>query len=156
MFGVSGSTVSQYRHQDYSRCPVWGSEAWQAQTFSCVLQHPKHSSEVLVSAQSHQPDVTDVCEHGVDKVLSPLVEDLQRKGPRPRVADDQRHYPSKGCSRIFCGDNLLLHNIGGFSGALSKGRVCRFCMAIPMTLKTSWSSPRALCERNKFMLSMLV
>lgn len=79
MFGVSGSTVSQYRHQDYSRCPVRGSEAWQAQTFSCVLQHPKHSSEVLVSAQSHQPDVTDVCEHGVDKVLSPLVEDLKVK-----------------------------------------------------------------------------
>lgn len=72
----------------------------------------------------------DVQRHGMEIVLRPLLAELnalQDKGLS--VMYEGKEVCVKVVVLAFCGDNLSMHRLGGFSCNFAHGSVCRFCMA---------------------------
>lgn len=78
--------------------------------------------------------------YGLHALLQPLLNDLKQ------LFQDGLKFSFQGATEkaevvlfAFCGDNLSLNRLGGFSCCFSRGRVCRFCMVSPkhLALKTS-------------------
>ncbi|XP_064483298.1 uncharacterized protein LOC135396201 [Ornithodoros turicata] len=98
--------------------------------FSVLNLHPKYRSElqyihlILLARNLH------VQKYGMDELLKPMIEDLneiEKSGIFVNLGNMLRRVKVKGF--CFCGDNLSLNRIGGFTCCFSAGRVCRFCLA---------------------------
>lgn len=67
--------------------------------------------------------------HGLGPILQPLLDDLKAMHKEGLVLSVQgREVNARVIVLAFCGDNLSLNRLGGFSCCFSNGRVCRFCM----------------------------
>ncbi|KAM7313527.1 uncharacterized protein ISCGN_003389 [Ixodes scapularis] len=103
--------------------------------FTLLNLHPRHRSQLRFIYLVLLVKYDDVQKYGLDNVLSPLISDL----------NELQAYGLKFMSKeaaqnalvfVFCvcGDNLSMNRLGGFSCCFSRGRVCRFCMALSETL----------------------
>ena len=94
--------------------------------------------------------VVDIKEFGIDKIVQPLIYDLEileTDGIKTELGQVM-----KGTLCYICGDNLGSHKLGGFTESfwLNMHRTCRFCLA---TTKQSQScfEPSEFTERNEEM-----
>nr|XP_037286457.1 uncharacterized protein LOC119179483 [Rhipicephalus microplus] len=71
----------------------------------------------------------DVNQYGLKAILQPLVDDLKHLYEHGMSFNlDGMEQRAEVLVFGFCGDNLSLNHLGGFSCCFSSGRVCRFCM----------------------------
>lgn len=70
-----------------------------------------------------------VKKYGLSNVLQPLLEDLNKLYAEGHtIGLEGQETRATVIVFGFCGDNLSLNRLGGFTYCFSRGRVCRFCM----------------------------
>lgn len=100
--------------------------------FSILNIHPRHRSKLSAIHLLLLVVYPAVKRHGLEKVLAPLVCDLNR------VHEDGIDFKGLRFSVVtvaFTGDNLSMHHLAGLQCSFSGGRVCRFCLARHKDLK---------------------
>lgn len=102
--------------------------------------HPKYRSQLHSIYLVMLVKYVHVQSYRLDTVLQPVVDDLRQlfdQGLRFNFEGAEKH--ARVLLFSFCGDNLSMNHLGGFSCGFSGGRVCRFCMvsAKQLALKTS-------------------
>ncbi|XP_070384806.1 uncharacterized protein [Dermacentor albipictus] len=86
-----------------------------------------------------------ISSYGLRAILQPLVDDLKHlheHGIKFYMRGIEEH--AQVLVFGFCGDNLSLNRLGGFSCCFSSGRVCRFCMVYAKHLADKTSG--AVCQ----------
>ncbi|KAL1480834.1 hypothetical protein MTO96_034651 [Rhipicephalus appendiculatus] len=94
--------------------------------FSVLNLHPRHRSKLSSIHLLLVVEYRVVLRHGMEKVLQPLLQDLnliQQNG----VYAANRHFHVAVVA--FIGDNLSMHRLAGLQCCFSRGRVCRYCLA---------------------------
>ncbi|XP_042150719.1 uncharacterized protein LOC120841378 [Ixodes scapularis] len=100
--------------------------------FSILNLHPRHRSKLNAIHLLLLVEYPVAVHHGLDKVLAPLVQDLniiQAHGI------DAKNMHFSVVTVAFTGDNLSMHRIAGLQCSFSKGRISRFCLARHEDLK---------------------
>ena len=103
---------------------------------------PKYRSRLRSINLAIVCKATIVEKHGINKVLQPLVEDLNKLAVNGvNVSINDRTHCYKGSLLAFLGDTPASHLVGGFKKSVSFAyRPCRTCMATPDTLKVNFNS----------------
>lgn len=87
--------------------------------------------------------------YGFEKILEPLICDLQRLQEGGLQLDFEcRNYCIKGGLVTVSADNLTAHTLAGFSGSFSNGRICRFCMCHYKDLSTTISEENCVLRTD--------
>ncbi|XP_037562263.2 uncharacterized protein LOC119441728 [Dermacentor silvarum] len=87
--------------------------------------------------------------HGLGSILQPLLEDLKKMHKEGLTLSVEGHdINAKVVVFAFCGDNLSLNRLGGFSCCFSNGRVCRYCMVSAKHLAEKTSE--IMCQARTF------
>jgi hypothetical protein len=74
---------------------------------------------------------------GYKKILEPLLADIKTLETEGLVVNiDNVSHRVFGTVVTFAGDNLTSHALGGFKMSFSSGRVCRYCMATKLSLRS--------------------
>ncbi|XP_064480460.1 uncharacterized protein LOC135393978 [Ornithodoros turicata] len=92
--------------------------------------HTKYRSKVRSMHLLVLAKYTCVQKYGLSEILKPLMKDLvelESKGISVVIRDAMQQVQVRAFA--FCGDNLSLNRLGGFTCCFSKGKVCRFCLA---------------------------
>ncbi|CAN7999500.1 unnamed protein product, partial [Ixodes hexagonus] len=98
--------------------------------FTLLNLHAKHRSQLRFIHLVLLAKYDDVQTYGLEKVLSPLIEDINELGMcGVRFIDRGEVQNAQVFVFCVCGDNLSMNRLGGFTCCFSQGRVCRFCMA---------------------------
>lgn len=98
--------------------------------FTLLNLHAKHRSQLRFIHLVLLAKYDDVQTYGLEKVLSPLIEDINELGMcGVRFIDRGQVQNAQVFVFCVCGDNLSMNRLGGFTCCFSRGRVCRFCMA---------------------------
>ncbi|XP_064479840.1 uncharacterized protein LOC135393295 [Ornithodoros turicata] len=103
--------------------------------FSLLNLHRKYRSQLQSIHLLLLARYVHVQKFGMDEFLKPLIEDLnqiQKHGIPVMIGNTLRMV--KAAIYCFCGDNLSLNRLGGFSCCFSGGRFCRFCLASSQNL----------------------
>ncbi|XP_040361094.1 uncharacterized protein LOC120849844 [Ixodes scapularis] len=94
--------------------------------FSVLNLHPRYRSKL---GAIHLILLVEYCvamRHGLDKVLAPLVGDLNLLH---KHGMDARSLHFNVVTVAFTGDNLSMHRLAGLQCCFSNGRISRFCLA---------------------------
>ncbi|XP_064475128.1 uncharacterized protein LOC135389090 [Ornithodoros turicata] len=98
--------------------------------FSLLNLHPRFRSQTQHMHLVVLAKYKDVQRHGLHQVLRPMLDDLKmlcRDGIQ--YCKESELCTARVLVQAFCGDNLSLNKLGGFSASFVTGRVCRFCIA---------------------------
>lgn len=98
--------------------------------FSLLNLHSRYRSQLqsihllLLARNVH------VQRFGMGEFLEPLIQDIteiDKNGIAILIGGTVQQV--RAAIFCFCGDNLSLNHLGGFTCCFNKGRVCRFCLA---------------------------
>ncbi|XP_064479635.1 uncharacterized protein LOC135392901 [Ornithodoros turicata] len=99
--------------------------------YFCLLNlHPRFRSQLQNMYVVIIAKYKDIQEHGLHEVLKPMLDELNilyHDGVQYRQNDEL--CTARVFVQAFCGDNLSMNKLGGFSSSFAGGRVCRFCLA---------------------------
>ncbi|KAG0434166.1 hypothetical protein HPB47_019311 [Ixodes persulcatus] len=99
--------------------------------FSELNLHPRYRSELKNIHLTLMAKYQDVEREGLDKLLQPLLHDLNELKNNGLQVQMQGSISTVKVAVVgVCGDNLSLNKLGRFSCCFSSGRVCRICMAL--------------------------
>ncbi|KAH9359487.1 hypothetical protein HPB48_000441 [Haemaphysalis longicornis] len=102
--------------------------------------HPKYRWQFHSTYLVMLVKYVHVQSYRLDTVLQPVVDDLRQlsdQGLRFNFEGAEKH--ARVLLFSFCGDNLSMNRLGGFSCGFSGGRVCRFCMVSAKQLASKTS-----------------
>ncbi|XP_064466198.1 uncharacterized protein LOC135377593 [Ornithodoros turicata] len=109
--------------------------------FSVVNIHARYRSQLSSIHVAIIAKYTAVQKHGSPAVMEPVLKDINLlSGVGFTVNHCSTHVKVTAVLLAFCGDNLSMNKLGGFSCNFSKGRPCRFCVRASEDLESS------LCE----------
>lgn len=94
--------------------------------FSIINIHPRHRSKLNAVHLLLLVKYQDVKKYGLDRVLAPLIQDLNY-AHEYGVHAQGKHF--NVVTVAFTGDNLSMHKMAGLQCSFSSGRICRFCLA---------------------------
>ncbi|XP_040070031.1 uncharacterized protein LOC120842891 [Ixodes scapularis] len=99
--------------------------------FLVLNLHPRYRPELKDIHLTLMAKYQDVEREGLDKLLQPLLHDLNELNNNGLQVQMQASIVTVNVAVVgVCGDNLSLNILGEFSCCLSSGRVCRICMAL--------------------------